>query len=113
MGSAIRRRDGQRGVITIELLLLTPMVALVLLAGIQVSLVMLARNAAEDAARAAARASTLNRSPTEAAQAALGGVAHLLTVERVDVPNTWAVGVRVVQVFPGASIDIERKAVLP
>ena len=78
------RRTGERGQATVELALLLPLVALALLAVVQVGLVVRARIMVTHAAREGARVAAVGGSVdevTHAAQAAGGLVAHRVEVD--------------------------------
>jgi Flp pilus assembly protein TadG len=107
-----RRTD--RGTSTIELLLLTPLLVVVLLGVVQVALVAQARQAAQDAALAAARADRLDRDPGIAANEAVTGRLRPVRATRIGSGgHAWAVTLDVPSVFPGAHLDVRREAVLP
>lgn len=80
----MRRRTGERGQATAELALLLPLVALALLAVVQVGLVVRARIMVTHAAREGARVAAVGGSSGEvarAARAAGGLVAHRVSVD--------------------------------
>ncbi|MDX6245599.1 MAG: hypothetical protein QOE76_3322 [Frankiales bacterium] len=117
------RAPGDSGVGMIELLLITPLLAIVAMVVAQVVVILLAQNAAHDAALAAARAyRTSHESVTVAdgaANDAVDGWLQPVVASRAD-PNTWTVAVPVPQVIPfvGSFVgavpsDVTAKAVLP
>ena len=77
-GSA--RSVRERGQATIEFMAMVPLVLAVLVAALQVMILTYTAHAASQAARDAARASSLDRSPTAAAQASLPGAISLVDV---------------------------------
>jgi len=105
-------RQTQRGIATLELMLLAPFMFLVMLGMVQLCLVALAKSAAGDAALAAARADSLERSPSAAASEAVGGVGSNVSAQELS-DGTWQVTIRVRSVFPGASVDVSDTALLP
>jgi Flp pilus assembly protein TadG len=115
MRNHIRTRTAdERGVSTLELLLLTPLLLVVLLGVVQVALVAQARQAAQDAALAAARADRLDRDPGTAANQAVTDRLRPVSATRTGASDhSWSVRIHVPSVFPGADIDVRREAVLP
>ena len=109
------RERGQRGVATLELMLLAPLLFLVAAGVVQVALVALAHNSVGDAALAAARADALHTDPQQAAESAMAGVASAVRARLVAGPgeHSWQVTAQVVAVFPGADIEVEDTAHLP
>lgn len=105
-------KRSERGVGTIEFLLIAPMVFIVLLGVVQVALVTIAKESVEDAARAAAHASRNDESPQVAANRAAGTTIDSVTVQ-LQSDGAWQARGKVVTVFPGANVTITRSAAMP
>lgn len=107
--SAIR----ERGVGTIEFLMVTPFVFLTVLGVIQVAYVAIANSAATDAARAAAHAHRNNENPQSAASRAAGKTIRSIVTTQIGQPDSWKVDAQVVTIFPGANVSVTGTAEMP
>ncbi len=104
----------ERGVGTIEFLLVAPLVFIAVLGVLQVVLVTVAKSSVQDAALAAAHASRNGNDPTTAARKAAGDSISSVAVHRGSGPNTWTVDGTVRQVLPGIpDFVVTKTAVLP
>jgi len=104
----------ERGMGSIEFLLVAPLVFLAIMGVLQVVLVTVAKSSVQDAALAAANASRNGEDPTTAARRAAGDSVSAVTVHRGDGPNTWIVDGTVRQILPGIpDFVVTKTAVLP
>lgn len=113
MTASPRRTDRERGVAAIELLLLTPLLITVVLAAIQVVYVVVATKAAQDAALAAARASSLGRDGAAAANDVVPAGMRPAQASRTGSDERWTVAVDVPALLPWVHVSVERTAELP
>ena len=104
----------ERGVGSIEFLLVAPLVFLAILGVLQVILVTIAKSEVQDAALAAAHASRNGHDPSSAADRAAGNSVSSVSVHRGNGPNTWTVDAKVRKVLPGIpDFTVTKTAVLP
>ncbi|MDQ3157982.1 MAG: pilus assembly protein [Actinomycetota bacterium] len=103
----------ERGVGTIEFLMVTPFVFLTVLGVIQVAYVAIANSAATDAARAAAHAHRNDGDPQSAASRAAGKTISSTVTTQIGQPDTWKVDATVVTIFPGAHVNVTGIAEMP
>ena len=108
------RAARERGVGTLEFLLVAPLLFLAVLGVLQVVLVTVAKSSVQDAATAAAHASRNGEDPTNAARRAAGDAVSSVAVHRGSGPNTWTVDGTVRQVLPGIpNYIVTKTAVMP
>lgn len=111
----MRRRStaSERGVGTIEFLMVTPFVFLTVLGVIQVAYVAIADSAVTDAARAAAHAFRNDQDPQSAASRAAGNTISSTVTTQTGLPDSWRVDAQVITIFPGAHVTVTGTAVMP
>ncbi len=114
MTMSSRAQARERGVGSIEFLLVAPLVFLAVLGVLRVVLFTMAKSNVQDAALAAAHASRNGNDPTTAARRAAGDPVSSVTVSRGSGPNTWTVDGTVRKVLPGIpDFVVTKTAVLP
>lgn len=97
----------ERGAVTTELVLVTPLILVLLLFVAYAGRVAGARNDAVGAARDAARSASLARSPTAAREAARAAAEATLADQRVICDGGPGVRTDVVHFRPGGSVTVE------
>jgi uncharacterized protein (UPF0333 family) len=105
-----RRDDSERGTASLELVGLMPVVAVVASLALQYAAVVFVAHAADDAARQAARAQSLGRDPTSAAEDV---VPSNLDVEVVTSGSRVTVRVEVPRLSPLPQKTVTRSADMP
>ena len=113
MTSPSRGRGRQRGSASIELVGLTPLVMIILLAAAQVMTYGLSAHAASQAARDGARAYSLDQSPGEAARASLPGGVELVEVSTYGPDHGVRVTVQAPKVLFVTDRRITRAVTMP
>jgi hypothetical protein len=107
-----RASSGDRGVATVEMLMISPILVLVAMAVCQIAAIALAGSAAGDAALAAARANRLGVNPQVAATQAVGNWLRPVTISNSG-GNAWTAHVTVPRLVPWVDVDVARTAELP
>ncbi len=105
------RRDDERGSVSLEVVVLVPIVILVALLTLQLGVAGWAASQTQEAARESARAQSLGRDPVAAAEGALPGSLRVQDIRTTG--DSVTLVVRVPRVSPLPTFTVERHVAMP